>query len=194
MQVSYPVDKETAGRSAWTLLHHRAALYSDSPSEKEKQRMKDFIFESMNSIAKLCTHCKKHIHDYLKSNSLSSALEGKKALSKYLCEMHNNINERNGKDIVNCHLILNEKKEECKDCQHVVKKDTTDLKAAFEKFKDISTKIFHTLCDRYKVPYPIIKFHECPNNPLNSCTSMWVDPMTQNIMERPVVYLHPNLF
>ena len=191
----YPLLKDQAGNAAWNTMHHRASLYSDNPTDKEKQRMKDFLYESMKSVALLCNTCKQHIKDYLKSHPIALALENREKLSQYLCEFHNSVNKENGKDTHDCTKILRPKEEaECKNCHHEIKKDTTDLKAAFEKFKEVSTKVFHALCDRWKVPYPIIKFHECPNNPLNSCTSMWIDSQTQDIAERPVVYLHPNLF
>lgn len=195
--LQYPLQKDEAGRAAWTLMHHRASLYSENPTDKEKKRMKDFLLESMSSVAKLCKDCKSHIYDYLKKHPLEPALKNKKALSKYLCEFHNHVRNQQGKDIVNCHLVAASKPaEECKDCKITVNdtSNSNDLKASFEKFKEASTRVFHKLCDKYKVPYPTIKFHECPNNPLNSCTSMWVDSQTQDIIERPVVYLHPNMF
>jgi Erv1/Alr family protein len=193
--VLYPLVKDQAGNAAWTTMHHRASLYSDNPTDKDKQRMKDFLYESMRSISLLCKNCKNHIKEYLKNHPLAPALDNKEKLSQYLCEFHNSVNKEQGKETHDCTKILRPKEEvECKNCHHEIRKDTTDLKAAFERFKEISTKVFHALCDRYKVPYPTIKFHECPNNPLNSCTSMWIDSQTQDIAERPVVYLHPNLF
>lgn len=199
----YPLLKDEAGSHAWSTMHHRASLYPDNPTDKEKERMKDFIYESMQSVALLCKNCKNHIRDYLKKNPLKPALESRDKLSQYLCTMHNSVNETQGKQTHDCTKILRPKEEaECKDssCSHsttknIVQKDTTlDLRNTFEKFKEISTKVFHALCDKYKLPYPTIKFHECPSNPLNSCTSMWIDSQTQDIAERPVVYLHPNLF
>jgi hypothetical protein len=190
-QIQYPLQREDAGRAAWTIMHHRSSLYSDSPSEKDKKMMKDFLYENFRSIALLCKDCKKHIRDYLKSRPLEPALKNKKALSKYLCEFHNAVNERQGKDIVNCHLILG-KKEECTDCNtNSIQKD---LKSSFEDFKKASKKIFYQLCDRYNVPHPTIKFHACPNDVTSSCTSMWIDSRTNDVIEKPVVYLHPNVF
>lgn len=190
--LTFPLQKEDAGNSAWKLAHHKASLYSDSPTDKEKERMKIFLYETFRSVSELCDNCKKHIHDYLKSHPIQTALTNKKSLSKYLCEFHNSVNERNGKDIVNCHTILGEKNT-CSNC-NVVKKDSVhDLKNAFERFKDASKNVFFKLCDRWNVPHPEIKFHECPSNPETSCTAMWVDPKTQDIIERPIVYLHPNV-
>jgi hypothetical protein len=186
----YPLAKDKAGNAAWSNMHHRASLYPDNPSEKEKERMKVFLYESMRSVALLCKNCNNHIKEYLKSHPIIPALVSKKAISKYLCEFHNHVNEQTGKEIHNCHTILSEKKE-CTDCEIVVKHD---LKGSFEKFKDVSTKIFYDLCDRYKLPHPHIKFHECPTNTNTSCTSMLIDSRNNEIVEKPIVYLHPNQF
>lgn len=196
--VSYPLDKDSAGHATWITMHNRAALYSDSPSDTDKKRMKSFLLEAMRNVALLCKNCKSHIHNYLKSHPLEPALANKKVLSKYLCEFHNHVNDKNGKEIVNCHLILGDKKE-CTDCHHEIKNDGNkvqklDLKESFEHFKEISKKVMFALCDKYRVPYPIIKFHECPSNATTSCTSMWLDTQTNDIVETPIVYLHPNIF
>jgi hypothetical protein len=186
----YPLEKDRAGNAAWQTMHHRASLYPDSPTDKEKERMKTFLYESMRSVALLCKNCNNHIKQYLKQHPIVPALANKKAISKYLCEFHNSVNEQTGKEIHNCHTILSDKKP-CTDCEVVVK---NDLKGSFEKFKQVSVAIFNSLCDRHKLPHPTIKFHECPNNPSNSCTSMWVDKRNNEIIEKPIVYLHPNVF
>lgn len=193
----YPLLKNEAGNHAWNNMHHRASLYPDNPTTKEKERMKAFLYESMKGVADLCSDCKKHIKEYLLKNPIQPHLESKEKLSLYLCNFHNSVNRHTGKEEKDCLSILRPKSEaECKDCKHEIKirKDTTDLKATFEFFKEASTKVFYTLCDKYKIPYPTIKFHECPGNPLNSCTSMWVDSQTKDIVEKPIVYLHPNMF
>ena len=201
----YPLIKQEAGNSVWKSMHHKASLYSDNPTAKDKERMKISLLEDMRSIAKLCDECRLHIKDYLRKNPIDDALESKEKLSLYLCQFHNTANQYTNKDIVaDCTKILRPKEEaECKDCKvsvpkiNIIKKDENNiigLKESFDKFKEVSIKVFHALCDKYRVPYPEIKFHECPNNPLNSCTSMWIDTQTQEVMERPVVYLHPNIF
>lgn len=151
----YPLNREIAGAAAWQTMHHRASLYPDNPTDKEKERMKTFLYESMKSVALLCKSCNNDIKNYLKSHPIIPALVSKKAISKYLCEFHNHVNEQTGKDIHNCHTILSEKKE-CTDCTVLVK---NDLKGSFEKFKEVSVNIFKALCDKHKLPYPTIKFH-----------------------------------
>lgn len=195
-QVTYPLERDIAGNHAWSSMHHRVSLYPDSPTQKDKDNMKIFLYESMKSVALLCKNCKSHIKDYLRKNPIEPALESKQKLSLFLCDFHNHVNSTNGKEVKDCTKILRSKQEECKDCNvKVTKQDTpTSLKDSFEKFKEASVKVFYALCDKYKVPYPVIKFHECPSNPLNSCTSMWLDTVTSDIVEKPIVYLHPNVF
>ena len=188
----YPLNKSEAGAHAWSIMHHRASLYSTNPTDKEKTRMKSFLYESMKGVAELCNDCRKHIREYLKQNPLGQALENKEKLSKYLCDFHNSVNLRTGKKTHNCDTILRPKEEaECKECNVVVKHD---LKDSFEKFKEVSVKVFQSLCDRYKLPHPHIKFHECPTNTNTSCTSMLIDSRNNEIVEKPIVYLHPNQF
>ena len=189
----YPLVKEEAGAHAWSIMHHRASLYSSQPTQKQKDMMKAFLYENMQSVALLCSNCKQHIRDYLKKNPIIPALESKEKLSKYLCDFHNSVNQMNGKKTHNCDTILRPKEEaECKDCKVVVVKH--DLKDSFEKFKEVSVKVFTSLCDKYKLPHPHIKFHECPSNPNTSCTSMLIDSRNNEIVEKPIVYLHPNQF
>ena len=107
----YPLAKDRAGNAAWSNMHHRASLYPDSPTEKEKERMKTFLYESMRSVALLCKNCNSHIKDYLKKHPIAPALVSKKAISKYLCEFHNNVNQETGKEIHNCDNILVANKE-----------------------------------------------------------------------------------
>ena len=191
----YPLAKDRAGNAAWSNMHHRASLYPDSPTDKEKERMKVFLYESMRSVALLCKNCNNHIKEYLKKHPIMPALVSKQAISRYLCEMHNDTNQKTGKEIHNCHTILSDKKEECTDCEIVkVVKHDLNLKDTFEKFKDVSVSVFNSLCDKYKLPHPHIRFHECPSNPSTSCTSMLIDSRNNEIVEKPTVYLHPNQF
>ena len=191
----YPLVKEEAGAHAWSIMHHRASLYSNQPTQKEKDMMKAFLYENMQSVALLCKNCKSHIRDYLKKNHIIPALENREKLSKYLCDFHNSVNQMNGKKTHNCDTILRPKEEaECKDCNVQVVKHDLNLKDTFEKFKDVSVSVFNSLCDKYKLPHPHIRFHECPSNPSTSCTSMLIDSRNNEIVEKPTVYLHPNQF
>lgn len=194
----YPLAKQQAGNHAWSIMHHRVSLYPSSPTDKEKERMKAFLYECMKGVAELCSDCKSHIREYLSKNPIKPALESKDKLSLYLCNFHNSVNQRQGKEVKDCKNILRPKEEaECKDCRHKVQKDSQikhelDLKDTLEKFKDVSKKIFFQLCDRYRLPHPTIKFHECPSDSSTSCTSMWLHTETKDVVERPIVYLHPN--
>ena len=194
----YPLSKESAGNAAWRTMHHRASLYSDTPTDKEKERMKYFLMESMKGVAELCKNCKNDIKSYLRNHPLDFALGGKRQLSRYLCEFHNHVNEKTGKEIHNCHLIVG-KKPVCTDCEKakavaVADTEPITVKASLESFKDVSAKVFKALCHKYKIPVPNIKFHHCPDSPETSCASMLVDNTTNEIVEKPTIYLHPNVY
>jgi hypothetical protein len=160
--------------------------------------MKYFLYESMNSVAQLCKNCKNDIKDYLRKHPLDSALGGKRQLSRYLCEFHNHTNEKTGKEIHNCHNIVSGKAK-CIDCEKAViaaadSNPPITVKESLESFKDISAKVFKALCNKYKIPIPHIKFHHCPDSPETSCASMLVDNATNEIVEKPTIYLHPNVY
>lgn len=202
-QIAYPLDKEQAGKHSWVINHHLAALYPiENPTEKEKERMKTTILTNMTAVSKLCKNCKMDIKAYLRQNPINPALVGRSALSIYLCNFHNYVKKKTGKplEVEKCENILRDIPV-CKDCEvsvaEIKAKDTvsvTDLKGSLEKFKDVSVNVFKALCKKYNLPTPNFKFHHCPDNPETSCTIALVDKNTNDVVERPVIYLHPNVY
>lgn len=206
MSIQYPLEKEKAGNHSWSINHHLASLYPlDNPTDKQKQRMKTTILTNMTAVSTLCKNCKMDIKKYLRENPLEPALVGRSALSLYLCNFHNYVNKKTGKplQVENCQAILRDIPM-CKDCQVEIKKveaadkiqenkDELTLKQSFEAYKDASRHIVKALCKKYDIPVPFIKFHHCPSNPETSCTEMLVDNNTNEIVERPTIYLHPNI-
>lgn len=89
------------GNATWTLLHSMAETYPDKPNYTEKNEMNQFI----TLLAKYypCEHCKVEFQDYVSKNK--PLVNGRKDLVSWMCEFHNYINQKIGKNIVRCESI-----------------------------------------------------------------------------------------
>ncbi|CAG8722086.1 8585_t:CDS:1 [Racocetra fulgida] len=96
-----PPDVEQLGRSTWTFLHTMAAYYPEVPSYAQQRSMKTFL--SAFSQFYPCNICAEHLREEMKSKP--PKVESRWALGKWLCEMHNIVNETLGKDIFDCSKI-----------------------------------------------------------------------------------------
>ncbi|KAH7702737.1 Protein F56C11.3 [Aphelenchoides avenae] len=97
-----PVDKDELGRSTWNLLHTMAAYYPDKPTPVEKDDMKS----TLTSLSKTypCPHCAEDFRKDIKEHP--PRLENRETLSKWMCEMHNRVNTKLGKDTFDCTKVF----------------------------------------------------------------------------------------
>uniref|UniRef100_A0A915DZJ8 Sulfhydryl oxidase n=1 Tax=Ditylenchus dipsaci TaxID=166011 RepID=A0A915DZJ8_9BILA len=93
-----PVNKDELGRSTWNLLHTIAAVFPDRPTDTQK---KDVV-DTLTSLSKTypCAHCAEDFRKDLVENP--PQVEDREKLSKWMCELHNRVNEKIGKDIFDC--------------------------------------------------------------------------------------------
>jgi len=93
-----PVDVEQLGRATWTFLHTAAAYYPVKPSPSQRSNM----LALLNSLPVTypCSHCASHLGENMKAHP--PEVSGRDALSRWLCERHNDVNERLGKPLFNC--------------------------------------------------------------------------------------------
>lgn len=93
-----PADVEQLGRATWTFLHTTAAYYPERPTPSQRTSMLGLL----NSLPALypCSHCASHLGDNMKDHPPD--VSGRGALSRWLCERHNDVNERLGKDKFDC--------------------------------------------------------------------------------------------
>ena len=95
-----PPDVEQLGRATWTFLHTTAAYYPERPTPTQRANMLTLL----RSLPVLypCSHCASHLGENMKDNPPD--VSGRVALSRWLCERHNDVNVRLGKEKFDCSI------------------------------------------------------------------------------------------
>ncbi|KAF9645504.1 FAD-dependent thiol oxidase [Thelephora ganbajun] len=93
-----PPDVEILGRATWTFLHTTAAYYPENPTPAHRTSMLSLL----KSLPLLypCVHCAAHLGENMKENP--PKVGNRFELSKWLCERHNDVNVRLGKEKFDC--------------------------------------------------------------------------------------------
>ncbi|KAI5919730.1 ERV/ALR sulfhydryl oxidase domain-containing protein [Camillea tinctor] len=93
-----PADVETLGRSTWTLLHSIAATYPKAPSPAEQSDLKTF----MGLFSKLypCWVCAEDFQAYMAKEKIR--VGSRDDFGLWLCQAHNAVNTKLGKDTFDC--------------------------------------------------------------------------------------------
>ena len=88
---------EVWGPGAWTFLHTITMNYPNNPNIDQKNNHKQ-LFENL-SYTIPCEKCANHYSDNLKKYPLDPALESKTLLTRWLIDIHNEVNKKNGKRV-----------------------------------------------------------------------------------------------
>ncbi|KAK8069234.1 FAD-linked sulfhydryl oxidase ALR [Apiospora phragmitis] len=93
-----PPDVEELGRSTWTLLHSIAATYPSAPSTSEQRDLRSF----MGAFARLypCWSCAEDFQHYMARQQMP--VGSRDEFGKWLCEAHNAVNRKLGKQAFDC--------------------------------------------------------------------------------------------
>ncbi|KZS94643.1 FAD-dependent thiol oxidase, partial [Sistotremastrum niveocremeum HHB9708] len=93
-----PADIEQLGRATWTFLHTAAAYYPAKPSPAHRTHM----FSMLSALPSLypCHHCAEHLGSHMKTKP--PVVGSREEVMNWLCETHNEVNERLGKDTFPC--------------------------------------------------------------------------------------------
>ncbi|KAI8965528.1 FAD-linked sulfhydryl oxidase ALR [Daldinia sp. FL1419] len=93
-----PADVETLGRSTWTLLHSIAATYPKTPSAAQQSDLRTF----MGVFSRLypCWICAEDFQRYMEKDHVQ--VGSRDEFGKWLCEAHNAVNVKLGKEKFDC--------------------------------------------------------------------------------------------
>lgn len=93
-----PADVETLGRSTWTLLHSIAATYPKRPTTSEQSDLRTF----MGVFSRLypCWVCAEDFQSYMQREQIR--VGSRDEFGRWLCEAHNAVNVKLGKDAFDC--------------------------------------------------------------------------------------------
>ncbi|KAI0352087.1 FAD-dependent thiol oxidase [Trametes cingulata] len=93
-----PPDVEQLGRATWTFLHTTAAYYPDTPTMAHRVNMLSLL--RALPVLYPCSVCATHLGETMKTRPPD--VSSRAALSRWLCEQHNEVNERLGKEKFDC--------------------------------------------------------------------------------------------
>ncbi|VDB99929.1 unnamed protein product [Peniophora sp. CBMAI 1063] len=93
-----PPDVEVLGRATWAFLHTTAAYYPDKPNVNQRANMLNLLHALPTLYP--CSHCADHLGQEMKSNPPD--VSSRTGLSWWLCQRHNEVNERLGKKKFDC--------------------------------------------------------------------------------------------
>jgi len=87
------------GPATWTFLHTITFTYPDNPTIDDKKNMYNFFMNLSNVLP--CEKCKINFDDHLRDYPLTSeVLCSKSSLSRWLIDIHNEINKLNKKSVL----------------------------------------------------------------------------------------------
>ncbi|KAL8828919.1 MAG: hypothetical protein Q9191_002310 [Dirinaria sp. TL-2023a] len=95
-----PPDVDSLGRQTWTLLHTISASYPDSANPQQQSDMKSFL--SLFSKIYPCWVCAEDFQEWMSRRGNEPKVEGRNALGNWMCEAHNEVNRKLGKEEFDC--------------------------------------------------------------------------------------------
>lgn len=95
-----PADVETLGRSTWTFLHTLSASYPRAATSPQQSEMKQFL--SLFAQLYPCWHCAEDFQRWMGTPSNAPQLRGRRDFMRWMCEAHNEVNEKLGKPGFDC--------------------------------------------------------------------------------------------
>jgi hypothetical protein len=95
--IRYSSNPDSWGPHLWYFLHCSAANYPIRPSIEKSNAMKRWIRALPETLP--CGDCREHFKEYVKQNNhkLDVVCSSRRNLMKFFIDIHNKVNERNGK-------------------------------------------------------------------------------------------------
>lgn len=94
---------EVWGPCAWKFLHAITFTYPLQPTDSEREKYKQF-FMSIGHVLP-CRQCGSHFLNEVHHMDVEKVFVNKESLSSWLVDVHNDVNERNGKRLVPYHVV-----------------------------------------------------------------------------------------
>ena len=107
-----PLSRESLGQATWSFLHTLAAMYPVSPTPSE-QRAAELLLGSL-ALLYPCTECREHYTLTLEERP--PRVTSRSALEQWLCETHNEVNARLGKELADCARVSELWPSELREC------------------------------------------------------------------------------
>ena len=97
---SCPPDVEGLGRAAWTLLHSMTGAYPATPSPAQQTDARQFI----SSFSRLypCWVCAEDFQQWMSNPRNAPRVSSRDEFGRWMCEAHNAVNVKLGKEQFNC--------------------------------------------------------------------------------------------
>ncbi|VDN31310.1 unnamed protein product [Cylicostephanus goldi] len=106
-----PIDKDELGRSTWNLLHTMSVYYPEKPNEDQKKT----VFQFLDALSKTfpCDFCARDLRKDLKKDP--PKLDSREEFALWMCQLHNRVNKKIGKDEFDCSKVFERWKDGWKD-------------------------------------------------------------------------------
>lgn len=118
-----PPTKQELGQAGWTLLHTMAAKFPERPTARQQARAVAFL-RALGDLYP-CELCASHFRMHMQQHPIAST--SREELSLWMCEAHNEVNVRNGKEAYYCDIgVLDSRWKDC-GCGHAT--NTSALRA-----------------------------------------------------------------
>eukprot|EP01083_Nonionella_stella_P001686 4785_1 len=98
MDSGCPLNRREVGRATWGFLHTMAAYYPTKPTRTEQKDMRQFMY--LMSKVYPCGYCADMTVAEMNRNP--PRVDSQDVLAKYMCELHNEVNDRLGKPLFEC--------------------------------------------------------------------------------------------
>ena len=88
----------------WEILHLIGYLYPEHPSHSDKIQI-HILFNYISNDGIPCSSCIIHFNEYMKQQNLYDICKSRNNLKKFMIDLHNHVNEQNGKDTLDYSVV-----------------------------------------------------------------------------------------
>lgn len=101
-QEECPPDAAQLGRSTWIFLHTMSTYYPQAPSLRQQRDMHEFL--RILGTVYPCPVCAEHYQECF--HRVPPTVQNRESLMRWVCERHNEVNERQGKPRFDCSRVF----------------------------------------------------------------------------------------